>query len=103
MDALVSPTTRVSAAQLAELMRRGLLFDGAMGTMLGAVANKDWETPEELNERDPDRVREVHRAYIRAGADVIMTNSFGGDRGRMRGGGPSEHAEDFKRVPARGT
>ncbi len=53
------------------------VFDGAMGTMLysrGVYINRCYD---ELNLRDPDLVREVHRAYIRAGAEIIETNSYG--------------------------
>jgi methionine synthase / methylenetetrahydrofolate reductase(NADPH) len=48
-----------------------------MGTMLysrGVYINRCYD---ELNLRDPDLVREVHRAYVRAGAEMIETNSYG--------------------------
>ncbi|MEX2281479.1 MAG: bifunctional homocysteine S-methyltransferase/methylenetetrahydrofolate reductase [Gemmatimonadota bacterium] len=53
------------------------VFDGAMGTMLyqkGVFINRCYD---ELNLTDPDVVRDVHRAYIKAGAELIETNSFG--------------------------
>jgi methionine synthase / methylenetetrahydrofolate reductase(NADPH) len=53
------------------------VFDGAMGTMLyarGVYINRSYD---ELNLREPDLVREVHREYVRAGAEVIETNSYG--------------------------
>lgn len=56
------------------------LFDGAMGTMLyarGVYINRCYD---ELNLRDPGLVREVHRAYIRSGAEIIETNSYGANR-----------------------
>lgn len=56
------------------------VFDGAMGTMLysrGVYINRCYD---ELNLRDPELVREVHRAYVRAGAEVLETNSYGGNR-----------------------
>ncbi|HTR76640.1 MAG TPA: homocysteine S-methyltransferase family protein, partial [Gemmatimonadaceae bacterium] len=55
---------------------RIVIFDGAMGTMLyskGIFINQCYD---ELNLRAPDLVREVHRAYVKAGADVIETNTF---------------------------
>ena len=57
-----------------------VLFDGAMGTMLyarGVFINQCYD---ELNVRAPDLVRDVHRAYVKAGAEVLETNSFGANR-----------------------
>ena len=57
-----------------------VLFDGAMGTMLyarGVFINQCYD---ELNVRSPDLVRDVHRAYVKAGAEVLETNSFGANR-----------------------
>jgi homocysteine S-methyltransferase len=53
------------------------VFDGAMGTMLyakGVYINRSYD---ELNLTNPDLVREVHEEYVRAGADIIETNTFG--------------------------
>jgi len=60
--------------------QRVLVCDGAMGTMLyakGIFLNRSFD---ELNLTQPDLVAEVHQAYIRAGADVIETNTFGANR-----------------------
>jgi len=54
-----------------------LVFDGAMGTMLyskGVYINRSYD---ELNLTNPDLVREVHSEYVRAGADILETNTFG--------------------------
>ncbi len=59
------------------------VFDGAMGTMLysrGVYINRCYD---ELNLRDPDLVREVHRDYLRAGAEVLETNSYGANRVKL--------------------
>ncbi|PYS89283.1 MAG: bifunctional homocysteine S-methyltransferase/methylenetetrahydrofolate reductase [Acidobacteria bacterium] len=53
------------------------VFDGAMGTMLyskGIYINRSYD---ELNLTNPDLVREVHEEYVRAGAEVLETNTFG--------------------------
>src|ERR671939_576677 len=53
------------------------VFDGAMGTMLyskGIYINRSYD---ELNLTNPDLVREVHEEYVRAGAEIIETNTFG--------------------------
>ncbi len=50
--------------------------DGAMGTMLyarGVFLNVCYD---ELNLKQPDLVREIHREYVRAGAELIETNTF---------------------------
>ncbi|MGE5816056.1 MAG: bifunctional homocysteine S-methyltransferase/methylenetetrahydrofolate reductase [Acidobacteriota bacterium] len=65
---------------LDEIDRRVLVCDGAMGTMLyakGIFLNKSFD---ELNLTQPDLVAEVHQAYVRAGADVLETNTFGANR-----------------------
>lgn len=56
------------------------VFDGAMGTMLysrGVYINRCYD---ELNIRDPDMVRELHLAYVRAGAEILETNTYGANR-----------------------
>ena len=67
------------------LGERILVLDGAMGTMLQAAAltAADFGGPalegcnEHLNLTRPDVVREIHRAYVEAGADCVSTNTFG--------------------------
>jgi methionine synthase / methylenetetrahydrofolate reductase(NADPH) len=59
------------------------LFDGAMGTMLyskGVFINRCYD---ELNLKEPDLIREVHRAYVKAGAELLETNSFGANRVKL--------------------
>ena len=62
------------------LDERVLVCDGAMGTMLyakGVFINKSFDA---LNVTQPDLVAEVHQEYVRAGADIIETNTFGANR-----------------------
>ena len=68
---------------LEALDQRVLVCDGAMGTMLyakGIFLNRCFD---ELNLTQPDLVAEVHREYVRAGADVIETNTFGANRFKL--------------------
>ena len=68
---------------LEALDRRVLVCDGAMGTMLyakGIFLNRCFD---ELNLSQPDLVAEVHREYVRAGADVLETNTFGANRFKL--------------------
>jgi homocysteine S-methyltransferase len=65
---------------LEAIEQRVLVCDGAMGTMLyakGIFLNRSFD---ELNVTRPELVGEVHHAYVRAGADVIETNTFGANR-----------------------
>jgi homocysteine S-methyltransferase len=65
---------------LEALNERVLVCDGAMGTMLyakGVFINKSFDA---LNLTRPELVEEVHQEYVRAGADVIETNTFGANR-----------------------
>jgi homocysteine S-methyltransferase len=60
-----------------------VLCDGAMGTMLysrGVFINRCYD---ELNIREPETVRTVHHEYLQAGAEVIETNTFGGNSFRL--------------------
>jgi 5-methyltetrahydrofolate--homocysteine methyltransferase len=60
------------------LTRRPLLGDGAMGTQLQQLGLTPGSCGEFWNVSQPDRVRQVHRAYLAAGADLLTTNTFGG-------------------------
>jgi methionine synthase / methylenetetrahydrofolate reductase(NADPH) len=65
------------------LDERVLVCDGAMGTMLyakGIFLNRCFD---ELNLTQPDLVAEVHQSYVRAGADVLETNTFGANRVKL--------------------
>lgn len=67
-----------------QLNKRTLLLDGAMGTMLQAYGLKSGECSEEWNISHPEVVQKIHQEYIRAGADVILTNTFGANRIKLR-------------------
>jgi methionine synthase I (cobalamin-dependent)/5,10-methylenetetrahydrofolate reductase len=71
------------------------LFDGAMGTMLyskGIFINRCYD---ELNLKDPELVFDVHRAYIRAGAEILETNTYGANRSKLSGYGLGEQLRDI--------
>jgi len=60
-----------------------LVADGAMGTMLHKAGLLLGVAPERWNLENPDAVRAVHQAYLEAGADLILTNTFGGTPVRL--------------------
>ncbi|MCJ8518030.1 5-methyltetrahydrofolate--homocysteine methyltransferase [Pseudorhizobium tarimense] len=61
-----------------------LLADGATGTNLFAMGLEAGEAPELWNESHPERIDKLHRDFVDAGADIILTNSFGGTRHRLK-------------------
>lgn len=63
--------------------RSFLLLDGAMGTELFDRGLTSGEAPERWNLEQKDRVASVYQAYVDAGADVFLTNSFGGTHFRL--------------------
>ena len=73
-----------------QLSRRALVADGAMGTMLygrGVFINRCYD---ELNLSSPDLVKEIHEEYVKAGAEVLETNTFGANRARLAAFGFAE-------------
>lgn len=60
-----------------------LLADGAMGTNLFAMGLQTGDAPELWNIEHPERIETLHRAFLNAGADIILTNSFGGTHYRL--------------------
>ncbi len=71
---------------LSELLsqRDWLLLDGATGTNLFAMGLESGEAPELWNLSAPDKIRALHNGFIEAGSDLILTNSFGGSRYRLK-------------------
>lgn len=60
-----------------------LMADGAMGTQLFAAGLQFGDPPETWNVLHPDVVRGIQRRYIEAGAQIVLTNTFGGSRFRL--------------------
>ncbi len=61
-----------------------ILLDGAMGTMLQRSGLKLGGLPEELNFTDPGLIEEIHRSYIKAGAQAVYANTFGANRHKLK-------------------
>lgn len=73
------------------LAERGvLLADGATGTNLFAMGLEAGDAPELWNETAPEKITALHQQFVDAGADIILTNSFGGTRHRLK----LHHAQD---------
>jgi 5-methyltetrahydrofolate--homocysteine methyltransferase len=64
--------------------RAWLLADGATGSNLFNVGLQSGDAPELWNDAHPERIAALERAFVEAGADIILTNTFGGTRYRLK-------------------
>ncbi len=88
---------------LLELLREKklLVADGAWGTMLQDRGLQTGECPELWNITHPDRVKSVAQAYVDAGAEVILSNTFGGSRFKLKKFGLADRAAELNRAGAK--
>jgi methionine synthase I (cobalamin-dependent)/5,10-methylenetetrahydrofolate reductase len=80
---------------LSRLDDRVLVCDGAMGTMLYSKGVFISRCYDELNISSPHLVREVHRDYLNAGADILETNTFGANRTKLMTHGLAEQVREI--------
>ena len=66
------------------LKSKVLVSDGAMGTMLQSQGLPSGHCPEEWNISNPDILLSIHQDYYNAGADIVETNTFGGNFYRLK-------------------
>jgi 5-methyltetrahydrofolate--homocysteine methyltransferase len=78
-----------------------LISDGAMGTFLHAKGLAPGECPESWCVSHADVVRDIAKAYVAAGADIVETNSFGGSSFKLKAFGLADQAAEFNRAAAR--
>jgi 5-methyltetrahydrofolate--homocysteine methyltransferase len=86
---------------LEKLKEKPLLFDGAMGTMLMKAGQDSLKTPILLNLDEPELVADIHRQYYDAGADVVITNSFGGSPLKLAADGLEGQMAELNREAVR--
>jgi 5-methyltetrahydrofolate--homocysteine methyltransferase len=99
-----SPPRRIDCAErLARaLAARPLVCDGAMGTALMSLGLPPTVSGLTWNVEEPALVRRVHREYLDAGADLLLTNTFGGTSLALRGRGVDPgRAAELSRAGAR--
>lgn len=75
-----------------------LVADGGMGTSLFELGLRPGGTPEVWNVERPDLIASVHRGFVEAGADIILTNTFGGTRARLDLDGQGDRVEELNRA-----
>lgn len=79
---------------------RPIVADGAMGTMLMANGLEFGDPPELWNLEHPELIRRVQRAYLEAGAQILLTNTFGGNRLRLELHGRADRVDQLNRTAA---
>ena len=92
----------MSSRSLADRISDGRvhLFDGAMGTVLynrGVFVNVCYDG---LALENPELVRQIHREYVEAGAEILETNTFGANPVKLSGYGLAEDTEAINRAAA---
>jgi methionine synthase I (cobalamin-dependent)/5,10-methylenetetrahydrofolate reductase len=83
---------------LERLTTETILADGAMGTMLHARGIGFDQCFDELNLANPSAVADIHRAYITAGAQLIITNTFGANRFKLAKHGLEDHVVQINKA-----
>jgi methionine synthase / methylenetetrahydrofolate reductase(NADPH) len=99
---ITEPATRSRAAEFRKkLQSKILVADGAMGTVLygkGVFINRCFD---ELNVSAPQMVKQVHQEYVKAGAEIIETNTFGANRIRLTAFGFAERLKAINEAGVR--
>jgi len=78
-----------------------ILLDGAMGTMLMSKGMEAGRAPESMNIEHPEIVKEIHRAYLEAGSNIVLTNSFGANRFRLQRHGLDDRVKEINLAAAK--
>ena len=86
---------------LEKIEKRPMVCDGAMGTMLYSRGISLTRCFDELNLSAPQLVKEVHLAYVKAGAEILETNTFGASRRRLERHNQAEKVREINLAGAR--
>ncbi len=81
-----------------KIQKEGLVFDGAMGSMLIRKGITGGEATELWNIEHPDIIMDIHRAYYEAGADVASANTYGASAIKLKKMGVTQSVEDINRT-----
>ena len=77
-----------------------IILDGAMGTMLMEAGLTQGDPPEEWNVLHPEQLEKIHNAYIKAGSQIVLTNSFGGTHFRLTMHGLQDRVTELNKAAA---
>lgn len=89
--ALKNLTDRIHAGTM-------VLGDGAWGTLMQQMGLQSGDCPEEWNVTQPDKIRQIARDYLQAGADFCLTNTFGGTKYRLMRHGCADKVQAFNKA-----
>ena len=78
-----------------------LLADGATGTNFFNMGLVSGDAPELWNEDEPEKVKALHQSFVDAGSDIILTNTFGGNRNRLKLHNAQDHAAELNMKAAK--
>ena len=92
--------TRTSALWARLSAGEVLISDGATGTLLQGMGTPRGQSPEVWVIDQPDQIRDLHRGYIEAGSNLILTCTFGGTRFRLSGHGLADRVVEVNRRAA---
>lgn len=84
-----------------KVQKEGLIFDGAMGSMLISRGIGGGEASEIWNLTHPDIIAEIHQAYYDAGADIASANTFGASAIKLKKMGVTQSVEELNRTGVR--
>jgi 5-methyltetrahydrofolate--homocysteine methyltransferase len=77
-----------------------LLCDGAWGTQLQSMGLKSGDCPELWNLIHPEKIFHIAKSYVKAGSDIIETNSFGGSKIKLHEYGLEERCYEINKTAA---
>ena len=80
--------------------RDWILADGATGTNLFNMGLSSGDAPELWNDTAPDKIKALYKGSVDAGSDLFLTNSFGGNRSRLKLHGAEARAAELSRISA---
>jgi 5-methyltetrahydrofolate--homocysteine methyltransferase len=83
------------------IKERTVLLDGGMGTELIRHGFPQGACPESWNVENPEAVKKIHQSYYEAGSDVVLTNSFGGNKIKLDAHGQGERCYELNEAAAR--
>ena len=93
-------TDTQSPLQLMLAKRGWILADGATGTNLFNMGLASGDAPELWNDTAPDKIKALYKGSVDAGSDLFLTNSFGGNRSRLKLHGAEARAAELSRISA---
>lgn len=89
--------------KLKDLLQTGqpIITDGATGTMLFQMGLQHGDSPELWNVEQPEKIHDLHRGYVEAGSQILLTNTFGANRLRLQLHNLEDRVDELNRAAVR--